>query len=153
MQAFAAVVEKEEEKRKHLKNAYGRYNVINTHNRTAHFQISNVEISEEGAFLSYLSRRHTVEDRKELEVELVGQNKILLTYSDVDCKLIFYASIGIREKPEFFQAPFLYNNDRGETMAGLAVFVRIGADGHFITPQRKLPALDHEPFEAKKRTT
>ncbi|GJM32057.1 MAG: hypothetical protein DHS20C18_10580 [Saprospiraceae bacterium] len=142
LKAFSSVVSKEEEKMKHLRKVFGRYNVFNSHNRTTDFfQISNIKISERETYISYLSRRYTEEGKKDLEVEIVGKDKLLLTLNDVDCRLIFYAAIGMRKDPPFFQAPFIYNNDRGETMAGLAIFARIDQEENFLKPARKQSEL------------
>lgn len=104
----------------------GLYNQINVHtHKHEHLQVSQIRIDGENSYIYYKSRRYT-DERHPLRVEMIGANRVLMTMRWGDCVMCFYAMIGSSAgKLKFFEAVFIYNNDKGDTIAGRTIFEKV----------------------------
>lgn len=141
LRAFQIAVDEEKKVWSRLSSIEGRYNVYNVHTRKQdEFQISNITIDRKGSHIEYISRRFTNE-KHPIQVELVSSNKVWIVHRMEDCILAYYGFIGMTKDVSFFQAPFMYNNHRGETLASLAIFQKVPNGGQLLRPTRHLKEL------------
>lgn len=148
--AFRIVVEAEEEESQSLKRVKGYFNVYNLHNTNkGKFQVSNLSISlsEHESYLTYFSRRYKKETKR-VELEVIGNDKLLVTLREDNCFLAFYAFIGAMTQPKIIQAVFIYNNGLGQTIGSLAVFEKVESDRQLVEPKREMDDLTWIPIES-----
>lgn len=114
-----------------IRRIEGAYNQINVHtHKHEHLQVSYVYIDGDNSFIDYKSRRFT-DEHHPLQVDMIGANRVLMTMRWGDCILNFYANVGSSGSPKFFEAVFIYNNDKGEAIGGRAIFEKVDT-AHYI---------------------
>jgi len=134
----------EEEDKVHLKRVAGAYNLYNLHHTVrGKFQVSNLILDPYGnSKLSYFSRRNEPEEGRVIP-EIIGSDKLLISFTPDNCILKFYAYIGAGSNPELLQPVFFYNNGKGYTIASLAVLEKV-PESELLTPARELDSIPNQ---------
>lgn len=144
LEAFVKVVRIEEEDKIHLKRVAGAYNLFNLHHTVkGKFQVSNLILDPYGeSRLSYFSRRNEPDENRVI-LEVIGSDKLIISFRRDNCVLMFYAYIGAGNNPELLQPVFFYNNGKGYTIASLAVLEKV-PESELLTPARELDAIPNQ---------
>jgi len=132
--AFQIVVEYEKTRQEKLHRIAGSYNLYNRHNLSdIQFQISHIHIdkNDRNHRINYISRKPKNEDQP-ISVQLIGNDKVWITHQREDCVLTFYGFIGRGIEPKVIQLPFLYNNELGHTIGGLAIMEKVNSEEELI---------------------
>lgn len=141
LEAFVKVAKAEEEGKEHLKRVAGAYNLYNLHHTIkGKFQVSNLILDPYGeSKLYYFSRRNEADEGRVIQTP-VGSDKLLISFTRDNCKLMFYAYIGAGNNPELLQPVFFYNNGKGYTIASLAVLEKV-PESELLPPARELDSI------------
>lgn len=143
LKAFTKVVNIEEADRQHLKRVMGTYNLYNLHNTIrGKYQVSNLYLDAYNTSkLVYFSRRNEMEENP-VQAEIIGNDKLLLSFRRDNCLLQLYTYIGAGSHPNLLQPVYMYNNSKGHTIASLAILQKVTED-QLEKPARELNEIDN----------